>query len=169
MKRKNFMFRFALTCMTITIFPVSIIALCILIPILYSKGEIDVLGIFGTIGYVAIFDLLCFAILVIIGLWVFKVENPERLYCDDTFIDTNQFVKIRKENINCIKARRFIFLYAMDIKAKPWKYISSLTVYFYNKEEMVNFLKENSFLIEYVKKEHLDKLGIKQDIIDIEV
>ena len=100
MKRKNFMFRFALTCMTITIFPVSIIALFILIPILYSKGEIDVLGIFGTIGYVAIFDLLCFVILVIIGLWVFKVENPERLYCDDTFIDTKRIlIVLRLEDL----------------------------------------------------------------------
>lgn len=161
MKRKNFMFRFGLTCMAITIFPVSIILLCVLIPILYSKGEIDVLGIFGTIGYVAIFDLICFVILMVIGIWVFKVENPEKLYCDETFIDTKQFVKIRKENIKYIKARRFVFLYAIDIMAKPWNFLSSLTIYFYDKEEMINFLKENDFLISYVKEEHLKKLNMK--------
>ena len=161
MKRKNFMFRFALTCMMITIIPATLIILPILIPILYSRGEIDVAGIFGTIGYVALFDFACYVVLVIIGFMVFKIENPERLYCDETFIDTKQFVKIKKENIKCIKARRFLFVYAMDFMAKPWNFLSSLTVYFHDKEELINFLKENDFLIEYVRENDLKKLNMK--------
>ena len=143
--------------MVITILPASIILLIVLIPILISRGELDTVGIFATIGYVALFDLACFIGLVIIGFFVFRIENPDRLYEDEEFIDTKQFVKIKKGN------RRFIFLYAIDIMAKPWNFISSLTVYFNSKDEIVDFIKENDFIIKYIREKDLIKLGLKED------
>ena len=163
MKRKNFMVRFGASCMVITILPASIILLMVLIPILISRGELDTVGIFATIGYVALFDLACFIGLIVMGLFVFRIENPERLYEDEEFIDTKQFVKIKKENIKVIKARRFIFLYAIDIMAKPWNFISSLTVYFNSKDEIVDFIKENDFIIKYIREKDLIKLGLKEE------
>ena len=163
MKRKNFMVRFGASCMVITILPASIILLLVLIPILVNKGDLDTLGIFATIGYVALFDLACFIGLVLMGFFVFKIENPDRLYEDEEFIDTKQFVKIKKGNIKYIKARRFIFLYAIDIMARPWNFISSLTVYFNNKKEIIDFIKENDFIIQYIREKDLIKLGLKED------
>ena len=163
MERKNFMFRFGASCMVITILPASIILIIVLIPILISRGELDTVGIFATIGYVALFDLACFIGLVIIGFFVFRIENPDRLYEDEEFIDTKQFVKIKKGNIKYIKARRFIFLYAIDIMAKPWNFISSLIVYFNSKDEIVDFIKENDFIIKYIREKDLIKLGLKED------
>ena len=163
MKRKNFMVRFGASCMVITILPASIILLIVLLPILINNEKLDILGVFATIGYVALFDLACFILLIIIGFFVFRIENPIRLYEDDEFIDTKQFVKIRKENIKEIKARRFIFLYAIDIMAKPWNFISSLTVYFNSKKEIIDFIKENDFIIKYIRKKDLIKLGLKED------
>ena len=166
MKRKNFMVRFGASCMVITILPASIILLLILIPILVNKGDLDTLGFFATIGYVALFDLACFIGLVLMGFFVFRIENPERLYEDEEFIDTKQFVKIKKGNIKYIKARRFLFLYAIDIMARPWNFISSLTVYFNSKNEIVDFIKENDFIIQYIREKDLIKLGLKEDLYE---
>ncbi len=163
MKRKNFMVRFAITLMAITLFPLSTIAISILIPILVSIGEIDGLGILFTFGIWLLFNLIALLCFLIVGYFAYKVENPERLYEDENFIDTKQFVKIRKENIKEIKARRFIFLYAIDIMAKPWNFISSLTVYFNSKKEIIDFIKENNFIIKYIRKKDLIKLGLKED------
>ncbi len=161
MKRKNFMFKFALTCMAITIFPISILLVSIITPILYSKGELDLIGVFATIGFWALFNVVSFIAVSLIGLLVFRIENPKQLVDDGIFIDTKDFVKIKKANINYIKARRFVFLYAIDVMAKPWKLISSLTIYFHDKDEMITFIKENEFLIEYIREKDLSKLGLK--------
>ena len=155
------MIRFALTCMAITIFPISMLLVSIITPILYSKGELDLLGVFATIGFWALFNLVSFVALTIVGHLVFKIENPERLVDDGTFIDTKDLVKIRKENIRYIRARRFVFLYAIDVMAKPWRLISSLTIYFHDKDELITFIKENDFLIEYIDDKDLSKLGLK--------
>ncbi len=161
MKRKNFMVRFALTCMAITIFPISILLVSIITPILYSKGELDLIGVFATIGFWALFNMVSFIALIVVGYMVFKIENPKCLVDDGIFIDTKDFVKIRKENIKYIRARRFIFIYAIDVMAKPWRLISSLTIYFHDKQELITFIKENDFLIEYIDNKDLSKLGIK--------
>ncbi len=162
MKRKNFMVRFAITLMAITLFPLSTIAISILIPILVSIGEIDGLGILFTFGIWLLFNSIALLCFLIVGYFAYKVENPERLYEDENFIDTKQFVKLRKSHVKCVKARRFILIYTLDFYIKPW-ITSSLTVYFNSKDEIVDFIKENDFIIKYIREKDLIKLGLKED------
>ena len=37
-----------------------------------------------------------------------------------------------------------------------------LTYYFYNKDEIINFIKENNYFIQYIRKEDLIELGIDE-------
>lgn len=158
MKRKNYMLKFGLS-MTLIILPILVIINAIIIVIRYtSKDNINTL----------LFDLLFFGLEIIVifgitslvGFIIYKLD----LYLftidkDDTI--SNSRIILRKKDIIKIKARRFLFLYSYDIYSRPWGLFSSISIYFYNKDELIDFVNKNETLLSFIDIKYLKKLGIK--------
>ena len=160
MKRKNYMLKFALTIM-VFIIPILIIVnlIAIIINVANAKDLKDTiltsLCIFGFgIG-------LSFVITLIVGYVTYIIDKSDILKNNENTITTGRLI-IKKDYIIRIKAKRFLFLYSFVIYTKPWKRLSLLTYYFYNKDELINFIKENNYFIKYIRKEDLIELGIDE-------
>ena len=160
MKRKNYMLKFALTIM-VFIIPILIIVnlIAIIINVANAKDLKDTiltsLCIFGFgIG-------LSFVITLIVGYVTYIIDKSDILKNNENTITTGRLI-IKKDYIIIIKAKRFLFLYSFVIYTKPWKRLSLLTYYFYNRDELINFIKENNYFIKYIRKEDLIELGIDE-------
>ena len=160
MKRKNYRLKFALTIM-VFIIPILIIVnlIAIIINVASAKDLKDTiltsLCIFGfSIG-------LSFVITLIVGYVTYIIDKSDILKNNENTITTGRLI-IKKDYIIKIKAKRFLFLYSFVIYTKPWKRLSMLTYYFYNKDEIINFIKENNYFIQYIRKEDLIELGIDE-------
>ncbi len=160
MKRKNYMLKFALTIM-VFIIPILIIVnlIAIIINVANAKDLKDTiltsLCIFGFgIG-------LSFVITLIVGYVTYIIDKSDILKNNENTITTGRLI-IKKDYIIRIKAKRFLFLYSFVIYTKPWKRLSLLTYYFYNKDELINFINENNYFIQYIRKEDLIELGIDE-------
>ena len=159
MKRKNYAFKFGLTFLILGGIP-AILLISIVIFIIIRK-DLSVLDIFMYFLYLIVILFILFFLISLIGTITFHVHNPERLIEKKDSINDGYFNVIKKNNIKYIKARKLLFIYNIEIKAKPWFLISSLSLYFYNKEELVNFIKENDFIIQYIREKDLEKLDLK--------
>lgn len=159
MKRKNYAFKFGLTFLILGGIP-AILLLSIIIFIIIRK-DLSLLDIFMFFVYLIVILFILFFLISLIGTITFYVHNPERLIEKEDSINDGYFNVIKKNNIKQIKARKLLFIYNIEIKAKPWFIISSLSLYFYNKEELINFIKENDFIIQYIREKDIEKLDIK--------
>jgi hypothetical protein len=154
------MLKFALTIM-VFIIPILIIVnlIAIIINVANAKDLKDTiltsLCIFGFgIG-------LSFVITLIVGYVTYIIDKSDILKNNENTITTGRLI-IKKDYIIRIKAKRFLFLYSFVIYTKPWKRLSLLTYYFYNKDELINFINENNYFIQYIRKEDLIELGIDE-------
>ena len=104
--------------------------------------------------------LLVFILGLIIGSITYIIDKSDIINDNIDTISTGRII-INKTKIHKIKAKRFIFLYAFTIYVKPYLRLGMLTYYFKYKEELINFIKEHSFFIEYICENDLKKLEIK--------
>ena len=159
MKRKNYAFKFGLSFLILGGIP-AILLIAVIIFIIIKK-DLSMRDIFMYFAYLVGILFILFFLISLIGTITFYVHNPERLIEKEDSINDGYFNVIKKNNIKQIKARKLLFIYNIEIKAKPWFIISSLSLYFYNKEELTNFIKENGFIIQYIREKDLEKLDLK--------
>ena len=153
------MFRFSLTISTIIAPLLIVINLIVNILTAVNEGYSDKYLITSVIIF-AISLVLVFGLGLLIGFFSYLVDRSDIIEENGNTI-TNGRLIINKDHIYQIKAKRFIFLYAFIIYTKPWKRLGTLTYYFNNKEELINFIKDYSFFMEYVRENDLKKLEIK--------
>jgi len=158
-KKRNYMFKFGLSFTIIPILPIEIIVWSIFLPINYINGNIGVVDIFINIGIMFAILFGVFILLSLIAFGMMKLSDIDKLEYKDNKI-SNGFMVIKEENIKYIKASRFLFIYYFAIHDKLWLFNSSISYYFYNKEELKEFLINNSFLLKYVREKDLKKLGL---------
>ena len=157
--KRNYMFRFSLTISTIIAPLLIVINLIVNILTAVNEGYSDKYLITSVIIF-AISLVLVFGLGLIIGFFSYLVDRSDVIEENGNTI-TNGRLIINKDHIYQIKAKRFIFLYAFTIYTKPWKRLGTLTYYFNNKEELINFIKDYSFFMDYVRENDLKKLEIK--------
>ena len=160
-KKRNYMFKFGLSFTIIPILPIEIIVYSIFLPINYINGNIDIKDIFINIGIMFIILFGVFILISLIAFGMMKLSDVYKLEYKDNKI-SNGFMVIKEENIKYIKASRFLFIYYFAIYDKLWLINSSMAYYFYNKDELKEFLNDNSFLLKHVREKDLKKLGINK-------
>lgn len=157
MKRKNFMIKFGLTSFCLSILPLSLMILFLLVPILIFETNISTNRIIGIVSTILIIDLALLIFTIIIGYCYYIADEPVELKDDGDCIFINPNDKARKELIVDIKIRQILFLSSLYIVCKPNKILSSVTIYFYNRKEVIEFIKLNPILITYIKSDKLKK------------
>lgn len=157
--KSNYMLRFSLTVSTIIIPLLIVINLVVNILTAVNEGYSDKYLITSIIIF-AISLVLVFGLGLLIGFISYLVDRTDIIQDNGNTI-TNGRLIINKDHIDQIKAKRFIFLYAFTIYTKPWKKLGTLTYYFNNKEELIDFIKEYDFFMKYVRQNDLKKLEIK--------
>ncbi|MBR6072600.1 MAG: hypothetical protein IKP77_07215 [Acholeplasmatales bacterium] len=164
-KKRNYMFKFGLSLTLVSILPIEIIVYSIFMPINYVNGNINTTDIFINIGIMFLTVFGIFLLLSFIAFGLIKLYDIDKLEYKDNKI-SNGFVYIKEVNIKTIRAKRFIFIYSFTIVEKSWL-IPSMTYYFYGKEELIDFLNNNSFVLKYVNEKDLLKLrfGSKENMI----
>ena len=160
MKKRNYMFKFSLSITLFFVLPIEIIVYSIFLPINYQNGNLDIKDLFFNIGLMLITVLGLFFIIAIIAFIMQKLTDVDKLDYKDNKIMDGSFC-INENNIKTILARRFLFLYQLAIVEKYWVLFPTRTYYFYDKEELIDFLSNNKFLFKYVKEKDLLKLGIR--------
>jgi hypothetical protein len=142
--------------MVVIVLPILLIVYGILIASLYKnkKGFILSMSLSFVLGI-----FLVFLITIGIGFLLYEKTNYE--IEEDTTTISNGLVVARKKDVIKIKARRFLFLYSYDLYCKPWGGLAFLSYYFYSKEELIEFVQKNSFLMEFVREKDLVKLNLK--------
>ena len=158
-KKRNYMFKFGLSFTIIPILPIEIIVWSIFLPINYINGNIGVVDIFINIGIMFAILFGVFILIFLIAFGMMKLSDIDKLEYKDNKI-SNGFMVIKEEDIKYIKASRFLFIYYFAIFDKLWLFNSSLSYYFYDKEELKEFLTNNSFVIKHVREKDLKKLGL---------
>ena len=157
--KSNYMLKFSLTVSTIIIPLLIVINLVVNILTAVNEGYSDKYLITSIIIF-AISLVLVFGLGLLIGFISYLVDRTDIIQDNGNTI-TNGRLIINKDHIDQIKAKRFIFLYAFTIYTKPWKKLGTLTYYFNNKEELIDFIKEYDFFMKYVRQNDLKKLEIK--------
>jgi len=157
-KKRNYMFKFGLSLTLVSILPIEIIVYSIFLPINYLNGNINTTDILINIGIMLLTVFGIFLLISFIALGLIKLYDIDKLNYNDNKI-SNGFVVIKEENIKTIRAKRFIFTYSFTIVEKAWL-TPSMTYYFYGKEELIDFLNNNCFVLKYVNDKDLKKLGI---------
>ncbi len=167
MKQRNYMFRLALSLTLAFILPIEIIVYSIFLPINYNNGNLSISDLFFNIG---IMLLTIFGIFIIISFMAFimmKLNKIDKLEYKNNKI-SNGLVYIKEEDIKNIKARRFLFVYYISIYEKLWFFNPSITYYFHDKNELIDYLNDNSFVLKHVNKKDLIKLGLNNKIEQID-
>lgn len=157
-KKRNYMFKFGLSLTLVSVLPIEIIVYSIFLPINYINGNINITDVFINIGIMFLTVFGIFLLISFIGFGLIKLYDIDKLEYKDNKI-SNGFVYIKEENIKIIRAKRFIFIYSFTIVEKSWL-IPSMTYYFYGKEELIDFLNNNSFVLKHVNDKDLLKLGL---------
>ena len=157
--KSNYMLRFSLTVSTIIIPLLIVINLVVNIFTIVNEGYSNK-NLFMSIIIFFIALALVFGLGLLIGFISYLVDRTDIIQDNGNTI-TNGRLIINKDHIYQIKAKRFIFLYAFTIYTKPWKKLGTLTYYFNNKEELIDFIKEYDFFMKYVRENDLKKLEIK--------
>ena len=166
-KKRNYMFKFGLSLTLISVLPIEIIVYSIFLPINYANGNINITDIFINIGIMFLTIFGIFLLISIIAFGLIKLYDIDKLEYKDNKI-SNGFVYIKENNIKTIRAKRFMFIYSFSITEKMWYFLPSLTYYFYGKEELIDFLNDNSFVLKHVNKKDLMKLGLDNKIEQID-
>ena len=154
MKRKNYALKFGLTIITIVI-PIITFTYALLI-ILLKTNIINMLITYG----VAIAVVFVVATLTGYGLYRFGNVTINK----ENSIENQRGIIFRKKDIRYISCYRFIFVYSINFHTSPFTLFSSLSLYFYNKKEMIDFIKENDFLKEYIREKDKIKLGLGDEV-----
>ena len=153
MKQKNYALKFSLSIVVIVV-PIITFLYAILMILFESNISNMLITYFIAISLVFIISLLAGNVLYRFGNVLIDKEN-----C----IANQRGVMLRKKDIKFISCYRFIFLYSLNIHSRPFSLFSSLSLYFNNKEELIEFIKNNGFLMEYIREKDKLKLGLGDD------
>ena len=159
MNRKNYMIKFGLSLSLVFILPILIIGYLIATIIRSNFEPITGNIILEDTLILLISIVVTFLITTILGYITYRIDKTDIIEEKDGVIVTGRLM-IRKDKIIKIKAKRFIFLYEFVIYTSPYKKLSMLTYYFYDKSELINFINENKLFIEFIRKEDLANLEI---------
>nr|MCR5112850.1 hypothetical protein [Acholeplasmatales bacterium] len=105
---------------------------------------------------------IAFICTLITSIFVYKLVKfsfKER----DNLIISNGTNQIRAKDIVKIKARKFLFLYSFDIYSKPFSAFASMSFYFDNEKELIEFVKDKEILFDLIRDEDLKRLGISKN------
>ena len=150
MIRKNYALKFSLSIVVIIV-PIITFVYAILM-ILFKSNIISMLITY----FIAI--ALVFIISFLTGYVLFRFGNviKEKEEC----IATARGILLRKKDIKYVSCYRFIFVYSVNFHSRPFSIFSSLTFYFNNKEELIEFINDNNFIKEFIREKDKFKLGL---------
>ena len=166
-KKRNYMFKFGLSLTIACVLPIEVIVWSIFLTVNYVNGKIQGIDIVINIGYMFLILFGVFIFLSLIAFGMIKLYDKNKLEYKENKISNGVFF-IKEDDIKTIRAKRFMFIYSFSITEKMWYFLPSLTYYFYGKEELIDFLNENNFVLKHVNKKDLMKLGLNNKIEQID-
>ena len=166
-KKRNYMFKFGLSFTLFPLLPIEVIVWSIFLTVNYVNGKIKGIDIWINIGVAFLILFGVFLLLSLIAFGMIKLYDKNKLEYKNNKISNGVFF-IKEDDIKTIRAKRFMFIYSFSITEKMWYFLPSLTYYFYGKEELIDFLNENSFVLKHVNKKDLIKLGLDNKIEQID-
>ena len=161
MKRRNYLFKFGLSITLVFILPILVIMNLIIILVRSNSEEITSDLILTSLLIILFSLIISFIITTVLGYITYRIDKTDIIQENSNIITTGRLM-INKDRIIKIKAKRFIFLHEFVIFTKPYKRLSMLAYYFYDKEELINFINEHKMFLDYIRKEDLAKLGINE-------
>ena len=166
-KKRNYMFKFGLSLTIACVLPIEVIVWSIFLTVNYVNGKIQGIDIVINIGHMFLIVFGVFIFLSLIAFGMIKLYDKNKLEYKNNKISNGVFF-IKEDDIKTIRAKRFMFIYSFSITEKMWYFLPSLTYYFYGKEELIDFLNENNFVLKHVNKKDLMKLGLNNKIEQID-